>query len=132
MEKIKFVTDLGEIIAEVRRDLSPKTADMILKSLPMKYKVILQRWGEELFFFLPDTLKDIGYENAKIELEIGDIAFWPRDPACCIFFGKTPLSKGLKPVAMEPVNLFAKVIKGIDILHDLENGDSIWMDKLEV
>ena len=132
MEKVKFITDRGEIVAELRRDLSPNTADKILNFLPMKYKVVLQRWGEEIFFFLPDSLKEIGYENAKTELEIGDIAFWPRDPACCIFFGKTPLSKSEKPVAMEPVNVFARVIQGLELLGDLEDGDFIWMNKLEV
>ncbi|MFX1294108.1 MAG: DUF3830 family protein [Promethearchaeota archaeon] len=131
MDKIKFETTLGEIIADLRRNLSPKTVDTILKSLPMKYKVILQRWGEEIFFFLPDSLKEIGYENAKTELEVGDVAFWPRDPACCIFFGKTPLSVGENPVAAEPVNVFGKVTRGIEILHKLKDGDLIWMDKVE-
>lgn len=133
MEKIKFITQFGEIIAVLRRDVNPRTVEAILKSLPMKYKVLLQRWGDEIFFFLPDYdfLRTLGKENAQIELEIGDIAFWPRDPACCIFFGKTPLSKGEKPVAIEPVNVFGRVVQGMDVLFQLTNGDLILMEKME-
>jgi hypothetical protein len=132
MEKIKFNTPQGEIIADLRWDLSPKTVKNILKALPMKYKVIIYVWGEEIFFFLPDYdfLKTVGNENALTELEIGDIAFWPRDPACCLFFGKTPLSTGNKPVAAEPVNVFAKIIQGFEILPKLQKGDLIFMEKI--
>ncbi len=131
MTKIKFETPFGELVAELRRDLNPRTVDMILAFLPMKYKVPLQVWGEEVFFYLPDTLKEIGYENTQIELEIGDVAFWPRDPACCLFFGKTPLSTNEKPIAAEPVNVFAKITQGMELLPKLEDGDLIFMDKLE-
>ncbi|NVM02649.1 MAG: DUF3830 family protein [Candidatus Helarchaeota archaeon] len=128
--KIKFITKLGEIFGELRRDLNPNTVDAILEYLPMTYKVPVQTWGEEVFFYLQDSLKSIGYENTQIELEIGDVAFWPRDPACCLFFGKTPLSKGEKPVAAEPINVFAKIVQGMEILPKLRDGDLILMDKI--
>ena len=128
---IKFVTHFGTIIAELRRNDNPKTVDAILNYIPMKYEVPIQVWGEEVFFYLQDSLKSIGTENTQIELEIGDVAFWPRDPACCLFFGKTPLSKGENPVAAEPVNVFGKIIQGMEILPKLSNGDLIWMDKVE-
>ncbi|MHA1263631.1 MAG: cyclophilin-like fold protein [Candidatus Helarchaeota archaeon] len=130
MAKVMFKTAQGEIIAELLENKAPKTVAALLNFLPMKYPVILQRWGEEIFFFLPDSVQ-IDYENAKVELEIGDVAFWPRDPACCIFFGKTPLSKDEKPVAAEPVNVFAKIEEGSAILPKLTDGDLILMDKLE-
>ena len=127
--KIKFITEFGEIIAELKMDLNPKTVEAIYKYLPMTYEVPIRLWGEEVFFYLQDSLKSIGYENTQIELDIGDVAFWPRDPACCLFFGKTPLSKGEKPVAAEPVNVFGKIIQGIKILRKLNDGDLIRMEK---
>lgn len=130
VKKVKFITDIGEIVAELRRDLSPKTVNRLLES-PMEYRVILQVWGEEIFFFLPDSLKDIKYENPKTELERGDVAYWPRDPAICLFWGKTPLSKGSNPVAAGPVNVIGKIIKGWDILPKLDNGDLIIMEKID-
>ena len=131
MPKVKFTTAAGEIIAELRADFAPRTVEAILSFLPMQYEVMLQCWGEEIFFFLPDSLIHIDYENAKTELEIGDVAYWPRDPACCIFFGRTPLSKGSKPVAAGPVNVIGKVIEGMEILFKLEDGDLIFMEKKE-
>ncbi len=131
MPKIKFVTPFGEILAKIRSDLNPRTAQMILDFLPMKYQVIIRVWGQEIFFFLPDILKEIGYENTQVELEIGDIAFWPRDPAICIFFGKTPLSQKSNPVASEPVNVFAQILQGLELLPQMTIGDLIWMDKIE-
>ncbi len=131
MSKIKFITPFGDVLAETRGEVAPRTVKSILNFLPMKYPVILQCWGHEIFFFLPDSLKTIGKENSKAELEVGDVAFWPRDPACCIFFGKTPLSTGSNPVAMEPVNVFARIVEGIEILFKLTNGDLISMEKIK-
>lgn len=97
--KFKIETPLGNLIIEPRRDLNPKTVDTILEHLPMKNKVPVWIWGKEVFFFLHYSLESIGYENTQKELEIGDVAFWPKDPACCLFFGRTPLSKDENPVA---------------------------------
>ena len=128
MKKIRFKTPFGDIIAKLLEDKCPNTAAIIYKNLPMSYKSILRVWGEEVFFHTPDTWEKIEYENAQIELEVGDVAYWPRDPAICLFFGKTPLSKGDKPIAAEPINVFAKIIKGFEIFPKLTDGDSILMD----
>jgi len=97
----------------------------------MPYKVPLRVWGKVVFFHVPEAWEKVDYENSQQELEIGDIAYWPRDPAICLFFGKTPMSKGEKPMAAEPVNVFANIIQGMEILPRLKDGDSIWMDKME-
>jgi len=132
MEKIKFITPLGDIIAELNRDSSPRTVEALLEFLPMKWDVPLRLWGDEVYFYLPDSLKEkIGVENARIELEVWDVAYWSRDPAICLFFGKTPLSRGKKqPVAAEPVNVIGRIIQGREILPKLTIGDSILMVKI--
>ena len=39
-------------------------------------------------------------ENRTTEMEVGDIAYWPKVGAFCLFFGPTPLSgEDRKPVA---------------------------------
>lgn len=131
MEQVKFITALGEIVAELRLDLSPKTIDTLLDFLPMKYNVPVWLWGQEVFFFLPDTLKEkIGFENAKVDLQVWDVAYWVRDPAICLFFGKTPLSRNKNhPVAAEPINLIGRIIEGKEILPRLTKGDLILMEK---
>ncbi len=40
---------------------------------------------------------------------MNDLAYWPGDKAFCIFFGPTPASSGINPVAVAPVNVFGKI-----------------------
>ena len=91
----------------------------ILKNLPLKGKAI--KWGEEYYFY---TNLEIKEENSQTEMEIGDIAYWPEGKAVCIFLGRTPAG-GDKPVAISPVNLFAKLEEEIEIME----GEEIIIDE---
>jgi len=42
-------------------------------------------------------------EDAGVEMQVGDIAYWPEGNALAIFFGPTPVSPGAEPVAFSPV-----------------------------
>lgn len=66
--------------------------------------------GEEYYFY---TDIEIDEENSQTEMEIGDIAYWPEGKAICIFLGATPIAD--KPVAISPVNLFARLEEKIEI-----------------
>ena len=79
------------------------------------------KWGEEYYFY---TNIEIEEENSQIEMEIGDIAYWPEGKAICIFLGLTPISKD-KPVAISPVNLFAKLEESLKI----EEGSKVCIRK---
>ncbi|HEC88630.1 MAG TPA: hypothetical protein ENI52_04880, partial [Thermoplasmata archaeon] len=63
-------------------------------------------------------------ENSQTEMEIGDIAYWPKGKAICIFLGETPIGEG-KPKAISPVNLFAKLEDKIKIKIEIEEGEEI-------
>ena len=52
---------------------------------------------------------NIGKENGQVDCEVGDIGYWPDGNGFCIFFGPTPASKGEKPRAASPVNIFARI-----------------------
>ena len=83
------------------------------KNLPMDGEV--NKWGDEIFFAM-----DISFEanNAVREVEVGDICYWPEGKAICIFFGRTPVSTGDKPIAANPVNVIGKITS--DNLPDLK------------
>jgi len=129
----KIITPFGDIIIKLNEKCSPRSVSAIWNFLPMKYSVPVQIWGMEVFFYLPDIedLLNVGYENEKIKLEVYDVAFWPRDPAICLFYGKTPLSRDEHPIAAEPVNVIGKIIKGHDILKKLTDGDLVLMVKFD-
>ena len=47
--------------------------------------------------------------DARADVAVGNLAYWPAGPAFCIFFGPTPVSTGDQPRAYSPVNVFGRV-----------------------
>ncbi len=58
---------------------------------------------------------------------MGDIAYWPRGQAMCIFLGRTPVSQGDEPRAVSPVNVIGQVEAdgAARLLGAVKQGDSI-------
>ena len=105
MEYIIIENDkIGQIKAKLLVDKNPETCKAIWEKLP--FEVNLSRWGEELYGEIP---VNIGEENSQVDCEVGDVGYWPAGKGFCIFFGPTPVSKGDKPRAASPVNIFAKI-----------------------
>jgi len=103
------------------------TGEVIFNKLPLKGEAI--KWGDEIYFYI--NLKIELEKNAKEELEIGELGYWPVGPAFCIFFGKTPISLNEKPRAYSHVNVFGKIIDNNNIikLKSIKNGDEISVEK---
>ena len=83
------------------------TGRAIYDALPFQRNV--NRWGDEIYFEIP--IKTPLEADAKAEVSVGDLAYWPNMPAFCIFFGPTPVSTGSTPVAASPVNVFGRLLK---------------------
>lgn len=115
MKKIKI--HVNGMILEAELKDTP-TAEMILNSLPLEEHANV--WGEEIYFMIPMQL-DLE-ADAREEMEIGDMAYWPSGPAFCIFFGPTPVSTNEKPRAYSPVNVFGKIIGDSTILKNVPQG----------
>jgi len=109
----------GSMIAEITSE-NPKTASLVLSLLPIKARA--SRWGEEIYFSTPVDAKE---ENARVEVEIGSVAYWPPGKAVCIFFGPTPVSTGTAPKAASNVNVFAKVVGDSSVFKRIRDGDEI-------
>jgi len=102
------------------------TAKKIMEALPIK--AIANRWGDEIYFSVP--VESQLEENAKEVLEIGDVCFWVSGRSIAIFFGKTPASKKDEPRAIEPVNIVGKVIGDVNVLKNINSGDTIRLEKI--
>jgi hypothetical protein len=72
-------------------------ANRVWGNLPITSMV--NTWGDEIYLSTPVEAE---LEEAKELVELGDIAYWPQGKAICIFFGKTPISKGdeIKPITL--------------------------------
>ncbi len=103
MAKIMIETDNLAVSANLK---ATPTAEKILEMLPIEGSANV--WGDEIYFEIP--LHAELEPDAREEVEVGDLAYWPAGPAFCIFYGPTPVSRGDEPRAYSPVNVFGQVI----------------------
>ena len=115
---------VGNIEAELSFEENPNTSRAILDSLPLRSKI--SRWGDEIYFQIP---LDLVEENSKQEVEIGDLGYWPQGKCFCIFFGKTPISKGNKPKAASPVNVFGRILDDPTVFKKTDSNEEIIVEK---
>ena len=103
MAKILIQVDHLSVSADL---INSPTAQNILEILPIEGSANV--WGEEIYFDIP--LQAELEPDAREEVEVGDLGYWPAGPAFCIFFGPTPVSRGDQPRAYSPVNVFGRVV----------------------
>ncbi len=101
------------------------TATKIFEALP--FEGIVNTWGQEIYFTIPVTLQQ--EPDARAEVDIGEIAFWPMGKAFCIFFGPTPVSQDEKPRAYSPVNVFGRLLGDATVLKGIANGARIRVNR---
>ena len=119
--KIKITSGNNSAIAELK---NTPTAKAIYDFLPIE--VSANRWGDEIYFPIPVNLE--AEEDAKEIVEAGDVAYWPEGSCFCIFWGRTPASKGNEIRAASKVNVFGK-IKDAKTFSKVKNGDLIVLEK---
>ena len=125
IRKIKLTTkSIGILFIKILEDKNPKTGEAIWNSLPFESRA--QIWGEEVYFKIPVFL---GLEDLQVDVEVGDVAYWPLEHCMCIFFGKTPSSIGDKLRAYSPVNVFGKVTGDAKILKAIKKGEKLLVEK---
>ena len=101
------------------------TGKKVWDLLPITSSV--KTWGEEIYFAIP--LTQPLEPDASADVEIGEIGYWDVGKSMCVFWGRTPASKGEKPVAASPVNIFGKVLDDPKVLDAAHDGDEILVEK---
>ncbi len=86
-------------------------------------------WGQEIYFEIPVSAKQ--EPDAREEVDVGTIAYWPAGSAFCIFFGPTPVSTGEKPRAYSPVNILGKIEGELSWLKQVKPGEIVRLWKAE-
>ena len=115
---IRFIIEgIGKAEGEIIRLRSPRTADSILRGLPLEGMSAI--WQEEVYFDIPIKM---GNEKSSPKVEQGDIAYWPMGSAFCIFWGET------QPYS--PVNIIGKVTKNLELFKDVKSGTKIIVEKI--
>ena len=96
-----IVLRIGTLELHGQLNESP-TAHAVLALLPAK--ICMARWGDEYYGSLPESLDVAEAPDAREEMTVGELAYWPPGNALCLFFGPTPVSTGTEPRAASPVN----------------------------
>lgn len=110
------VTVDGLELAASWTDENPNTREAIREALPLEGDAA--RWGEERYF---RTDVDVPAEDARAEVPVGSLAYWPQGNAVCLFWGPTPASESEEPRAASPVNVFASV-EDVSGLAEIDGG----------
>ena len=100
-------------------------AKSILKSCPIESKAEI--WGQEVYF---DIGVDAPINGLTVEVDAGDVAFWPEGRCLCLFFGPTPASRSIKPVPASEVVVVGRIVSGLGSLNLVSAGDKIEIPKL--
>jgi len=94
-----------------------KSSEALWEALPIEAHASL--WGDEIYFSIGIHT---GPENPQEVVELGDVAFWPPGSAFCIFFGKTPASRGDEIRPASAVNPLGKLDGDATQFKQVESG----------
>ena len=102
-----------------------RAARALWKQLPVEAKA--STWGHEIYFPVPIELAST--KDDKDVVAMGDIAYWPPGSAVCIFFGRTPASRGEEIRAASPVTLLGKIEGDPTLFNTVEAGQLVRVEQ---
>lgn len=123
MSGIVIRTIKGEFTGELGDNT---ISDTIWLSLPRKFYINML--GSMIYFECP---LDCPIEGEQVtRLRKGDIAYWPKAKALCLFFGATPLSgEDGEPVSPYPVIVIGRLTGDYAGLEDAGDRQKITIDR---
>jgi len=116
----KIVVAAGNVSLPAELNDSP-TARQIWTALPIEGTV--NRWGDEIYFEIPVRARQ--EPDARAEVAVGELGYWPAGHAFCIFFGPTPASADERPRAYSPVNILGRVLGDATLFRTVQDGASV-------
>jgi hypothetical protein len=120
--KIRIVTDAtGTLEATLN---GSHTAKAIYEALPIEARA--STWGDEIYFGVPVQL---GPESPREVVDPGDLGYWPPGGAFCIFFGRTPASRGSEIRPASPVNVLGRVEGDPAVFRKVRPGDRVRLER---
>ena len=120
--RIRILTGAtGPVEATLNESL---TAKAIYEALPLEARA--NTWGDEIYFSVP---VELGAEDPREVVELGDLGYWPPGGAFCIFFGRTPASRGSEIRPASPVNVFGKVQGDPTVFRRVKPGDRVKLER---
>ena len=120
----RIVIAAGPVTMEAELNEGP-TAQLVWEALPITARA--NTWGDEIYFEIPVHTEQAA--DARADVEVGELGYWPVGHAFCIFFGPTPVSSGDKPRAASPVNILGRVLGDATAFRQVPAGAKVTLSK---
>jgi hypothetical protein len=115
---------VGSVIMEAELNDSA-TAQQIWDALPIEGTA--NTWGDEIYFEIPVYADK--EPDARADVEVGELGYWPVGHAFCIFFGRTPASVDDHPRAASPVNILGRVLGDVTAFRAVRSGKKVHLTR---
>jgi hypothetical protein len=122
----RIIISAGKVSLEAELNESA-TARQIWDALPIEG--VANVWGDEIYFEIPIRAEQDA--DARAEMEVGELGYWPVGHAFCIFFGPTPVSTDERPRAYSPVNVLGYVLGDATRFRSVRSGEQVRIARLE-
>ena len=122
----KIVIEAGSVSMEAELNDSP-TAQQIWEALPIEGRA--NTWGDEIYFEIPVVSAQA--RDARAQVEVGELGYWPVGHAFCIFFGPTPVSTDARPRAYSPVNVLGRVSGDATQFRAVRDGATVRLSRAD-
>ncbi len=124
MDSRRIVITAGDVEVTAELNDTP-TADAVWEALP--FEAAASTWGDEIYFGIPVTAEQEPGSSAVVEM--GAVAYWPPGFALCLFFGRTPASRGNEIRAASAVNVIGSIDGDATVLKQVPDGEGITVDR---
>ena len=97
------------------------TSDLLWDALPLEGSA--NTWGDEIYFRIAVQAEE--ESKASDVVEMGAVAYWPPGQALCLFFGRTPASRGDEIRAASAVNVMGAIDGDASVLKQVRSGTRV-------
>ena len=125
MDERKITVTAGSVlVAATLNDSS--TAEALWNALPLEASA--NTWGDEIYFRI--TVQADEEDGASDVVDMGALTYWPPGQALCLFFGRTPASRGDEIRAASAVNVIGSIEGDATVLKHVESGARVVVSKV--
>ena len=122
----RITISAGDVTMEAELN-EGSTALKVWDALPIESRA--NRWGDEIYFEIPGSA--VEEPDARADVAVGELGYWPVGSAFCIFFGPTPVSSGVEPRAYSPVNILGRVLGDATQFRGVRSGAAVRLARVE-
>ena len=123
----RITISAGDVVMEAELNEGP-TAVKVWDALPIEARA--STWGDEIYFEIPVSADE--EPDARADVAVGELGYWPVGSAFCIFFGPTPVSTGVEPRAYSPVNILGRVLGDVTRFRGVRSGAAVRLARAAV